>query len=380
MAFDDEDSLETVYAQRWYAERQAGTPEPEIDAAIRAKEDVTAVPLDKGRVPSSAGYHPEFRAYLEREVWPLVMQCRGLLEYKGDRFESVMQLQADLYLRWVKRRKNQKIEERRKQEAQESEAVLKVLGSSSAPAERDIKERLAKPENPASLVPPNKWGRDKGAKSYIYAGIGYETAVEALAAAWKAENPAVVWGCFRCGRKYPLLRPDGDFSLTCPHCGAETSEETARGALRYFIERVEAERAQAAKKEKADAVAKLKKYADIEPEQGHANGGYVYILINSAMPGLVKIGKTEREPDERAKELSGVTGIPTPYSVAYDEWFADCSRAEEYIHTLLTANGYRVADNREFFSVPVKVAIKAVVEAKAREEKASGQGTDKGNV
>jgi hypothetical protein len=98
------------------------------------------------------------------------------------------------------------------------------------------------------------------------------------------------------------------------------------------------------------------------------------------MPGLVKIGKTEREPDERAKELSGVTGIPTPYSVAYDEWFADCSRAEEYIHTLLTANGYRVADNREFFSVPVKVAIKAVVEAKAREEKASGQGTDKGNV
>ena len=97
-AFLDEDSLETVYAQRWYAERQAGTPEAEIDAAIRAKEDLTPVPLDKRRVPSSAsdGYDPEFRAYMEREVWPFVMQCGGLLEYKGERFVSVNQLQADL--------------------------------------------------------------------------------------------------------------------------------------------------------------------------------------------------------------------------------------------------------------------------------------------
>jgi DNA-directed RNA polymerase subunit RPC12/RpoP len=441
-AFLDEDSLETVYAQRWYAERQAGTPEAEIDAAIRAKEDLTPVPLDKRRVPSSAsdGYDPEFRAYMEREVWPFVMQCGGLLEYKGERFVSVNQLQADLNSRCL----NKIIDDRRNQEAQESEAVLNVLGTPSSPSERNIngvvyataeaaltaaleaeqpgaiitclhcfkkfpiaqpggssltcphctyrldektasrllksmKERLAKREKPVSLVLPNKWRRDKSGKSYTYAGVTYDTAVEALTAGWKAETPDAIRDCEKCTKKFPLAQPGG-FSLMCPHCGYVIGEDIARGALKYFQERLAERQKEQAAQEEAAAVAKLREYADEQPDQGQANGGYVYILINSAMPGVVKVGKTEREPEDRAKELSGVTGIPTPYSVAYDEWFADCSRAEEYIHTLLTANGYRVADNREFFSVPVKVAIKAVVEAKAREEKAGGQGTDKGNV
>lgn len=34
------------------------------------------------------------------------------------------------------------------------------------------------------------------------------------------------------------------------------------------------------------------------------NRGYIYVLANSAMPDLVKVGKTTRTPAERAAELS----------------------------------------------------------------------------
>lgn len=91
--------------------------------------------------------------------------------------------------------------------------------------------------------------------------------------------------------------------------------------------------------------------------------GYVYLLINPSMEGLVKIGKTTRDPAGRARELSAATGIPTPFVLAYDAFFADCSAAEEFVHALLEQKGYRVSSNREFFTAPLNEAIKAVSEA-----------------
>ena len=41
--------------------------------------------------------------------------------------------------------------------------------------------------------------------------------------------------------------------------------------------------------------------------------GYVYILENASMPGLIKIGKTSRDSVERARELSSATGVPTGF-------------------------------------------------------------------
>lgn len=37
------------------------------------------------------------------------------------------------------------------------------------------------------------------------------------------------------------------------------------------------------------------------------------------MLGLLKIGHSTRPPDERAKELSSVTGVPAPFAVAFEE-------------------------------------------------------------
>lgn len=75
----------------------------------------------------------------------------------------------------------------------------------------------------------------------------------------------------------------------------------------------------------------------------------MYVLANSSMPGLVKVGKTTRLPSDRADELSGVTGVATPFIVVYEEYFDDCDAVEAHVHTRLAGKGLRLSANREFF-------------------------------
>lgn len=91
--------------------------------------------------------------------------------------------------------------------------------------------------------------------------------------------------------------------------------------------------------------------------------GHLYVLANSAMPGLIKIGKTTRSPTERAYELSSATGLPTPFIVVYEQLFSSCSSAELFVHTYLALRGHRVSDNREFFNAPVNDVIRAIAQA-----------------
>ncbi len=86
--------------------------------------------------------------------------------------------------------------------------------------------------------------------------------------------------------------------------------------------------------------------------------GHVYILYNRAMRGLLKIGKTTRLPDERARELSADTAVPAPFYVAYSCRVSNCDLAEELIHRELKA--WRQSEDREFFSLELEVAIKVV--------------------
>jgi len=83
--------------------------------------------------------------------------------------------------------------------------------------------------------------------------------------------------------------------------------------------------------------------------------GYVYILVNPAFTGFVKIGKTIKEPEERARQLSSGSGVPAPYAVAWDAFVYDCDHVEKLIHQQL-ANS-RSRNDREFFSIPLKHAI-----------------------
>ncbi len=92
------------------------------------------------------------------------------------------------------------------------------------------------------------------------------------------------------------------------------------------------------------------------------NSGYIYVLINPSFEGMVKIGKTTRDPNERAKELSATTGVPTPFILVYYKQFKDCNIAETEIHQILESNGYRVNENREFFKISSTEAIKLIQE------------------
>ena len=85
--------------------------------------------------------------------------------------------------------------------------------------------------------------------------------------------------------------------------------------------------------------------------------GYVYILFHSAMPGLVKIGQTTRDPSDRATEIGG-TGVPGRFAVAYRESVPDCRAAERRIHQSLAA--YRYDPRREFFQISLEAAIEEV--------------------
>jgi len=94
--------------------------------------------------------------------------------------------------------------------------------------------------------------------------------------------------------------------------------------------------------------------------------GYIYILTNRSMPNLVKIGKTHRNPDERAEELSRATGVATPFDVVYYECFEDCDKTERLIHQLLQDKGLRLSNNREFFEYNQKFNIKKIIDLVSR--------------
>jgi len=94
--------------------------------------------------------------------------------------------------------------------------------------------------------------------------------------------------------------------------------------------------------------------------------GFVYALINPSLDGMVKIGKTTRTPEERAKEISSSTGVPTPFYVAYKVAVNDCHNAEDYMHTLLSSGGYRVSDNREFFKIALDEVIKLMQKVESK--------------
>src|SRR5665213_2339470 len=87
--------------------------------------------------------------------------------------------------------------------------------------------------------------------------------------------------------------------------------------------------------------------------------GYIYILFNRVFQNdHYKIGMTTKTPEERARELSGATGVPRAFEVLYEQKVTDCHRAERLLHQRL--HQYRSADNREFFQISIKAAIKAV--------------------
>jgi hypothetical protein len=81
--------------------------------------------------------------------------------------------------------------------------------------------------------------------------------------------------------------------------------------------------------------------------------GYVYVMSNLSMPGLLKIGYTERPVEERLQEANqGNTWIPMPFSLELSKFVNEPQKKEMTIHKILDA--HRVNPKREFFKTDLE--------------------------
>lgn len=88
--------------------------------------------------------------------------------------------------------------------------------------------------------------------------------------------------------------------------------------------------------------------------------GYVYVLSNPSMPGLVKIGRSKVGGNSRGKQMyKGDTGVPTPFELEFECLFDDCIEAEAILHDEL--GHLRVNPQREFFKMDQDEAVIAVL-------------------
>lgn len=83
--------------------------------------------------------------------------------------------------------------------------------------------------------------------------------------------------------------------------------------------------------------------------------GWVYVVVNRAMPALVKIGYSTKDPVIRARELAN-TGSPHPYQVIYDALVDNPRLVESQVHEHLS----KLREGREWFRCSASAARLAI--------------------
>lgn len=99
-------------------------------------------------------------------------------------------------------------------------------------------------------------------------------------------------------------------------------------------------------------------------ESNGNNKGIVYILVNEAMPGYIKIGKTTTSVEQRILELS-TTAIPVPFECFYAARVDRMNEVERALHDAF--GDFRKNPKREFFNVSPERVV-AVLRLLALEE------------
>lgn len=74
----------------------------------------------------------------------------------------------------------------------------------------------------------------------------------------------------------------------------------------------------------------------------------VYILTNEAMPGYIKIGRTEHDVAQRMSTLDS-TSVPLPFQCYYAARVIDYAKVEKVLHAAFGDS--RVRSSREFFKM-----------------------------
>lgn len=84
----------------------------------------------------------------------------------------------------------------------------------------------------------------------------------------------------------------------------------------------------------------------------------IYILINEAMPGYVKIGRTSTTLEQRVRELSASTSVPLPFTCFYACTVKDALFVERQLHDAF--DNSRVNPKREFFQISPERVVSAL--------------------
>ena len=82
--------------------------------------------------------------------------------------------------------------------------------------------------------------------------------------------------------------------------------------------------------------------------------GYVYCMTNEHMPGFVKVGYTDRTPEDRLAEANGDTWSIPCWKCETSVRVKSPREAEKAIHLLLGNEGGRASPRREFFTCSVE--------------------------
>jgi T5orf172 domain len=86
--------------------------------------------------------------------------------------------------------------------------------------------------------------------------------------------------------------------------------------------------------------------------------GFVYVLGNDDMPGLVKIGLSSLLPEDRTKK-EFTTFVPSPFEVLFRAATSRPAELEKAVHDHLAS--YRNKSNREFFRVSPEFAAESIL-------------------
>lgn len=82
-----------------------------------------------------------------------------------------------------------------------------------------------------------------------------------------------------------------------------------------------------------------------------ANVGFVYVLSNPVMPGILKIGRTDAEDVGRRISQLYTTGVPVPFTIEFAAQVADPVAVEDALHRAFAPS--RINPSREFFRLEV---------------------------
>jgi len=85
--------------------------------------------------------------------------------------------------------------------------------------------------------------------------------------------------------------------------------------------------------------------------------GWVYVMSNPAMPGLVKIGFSLKDPDLRAAELNH-TGVPHQYKIDCDILVTAPKKLETLTHQHLA----HASEGKEWFKLAPSDAFEAILD------------------